>query len=86
MYPIASKNWSFVNSKRKIEILFAGLYSRYVAFDFTYYYMNKYSVKYLDGMFYFYYNDEFGVCYSLDELQRFLSLSDVWFIPFRHNI
>ena len=69
-------------SKRKIEILFAGLYSRYVSFDFTYYYMNKYSVKYLDGMFYFYYSDKLGVCYSLDELQNFLSLSDVWFIPF----
>lgn len=73
-------------SKRKIELLFAGLYSRYVSFDFTFYYMDLYSVNYLDGVFYFYYGDNFGVCYSLDELQNFLGLSDVWFIPFRHNI
>lgn len=73
-------------SKRRIEVLFAGLYSRYVLLDLSYYYIHEYSVKYTDGMFYFYYNDRICVCYSLDELQDFLSLSDVWFIPFRHNI
>ena len=68
--------------KRKAEILFAGLYANYVCFDLTYYYRGEYSIKFLDGLFDFYYNDECINCYRLKDLQKALHLSDVWFEPF----